>query len=146
MSRCIVCNKRVAEGNYFCHKCLKEQVGEPPKRSRFSIWSLFSPFSAAQFTIPGDNDQEISRWLVQEAYRLTEHHPTMSPEAAIITLCENKGIDSETIHQTALAELTRLIALKKGPEWAPWDIILQPGIQLLVLALGALGLILLLLG
>ncbi len=153
MSRCIVCNKQISKKAYFCEECLKEQVGEPPKSTRTHLlsWLLLLPFSVIVkdfFTPWTGKDEEPHKWVARKAHVLTTTFPQITPAQAINGICSIAGFSSTRIRERSLQafreiEFERISTTKKGIERAPWDVVFQPSIQILIIAVGLLGLFLL---
>jgi hypothetical protein len=145
MSRCIVCNKQISDGAYFCNECLRKEVGEPPKQGGLGLlsWLIFSPFRASNFASSWIGDDEKLQWVVEAVDLVTTRFPVVPTEAAVDLFCTSVGLEGEAVREQALLELEIFKAEKNAPLWAPWDIVFQPGIQVLIAIAGLLSLFLL---
>jgi hypothetical protein len=151
MSKCIVCNKQIPRKAYFCEECLAEQVGAPPKRGKLRPLSrlLLLPFYAMDFFVPWTGeDEKPHEWVAHRAYTIKTLFPQVPSTAAVDGICNLAGFESPQIREQSLhilreIEFGRISVTKKGIERAPWDIVFQPGIQILIIAMGLLGLFLL---
>lgn len=147
MSTCIVCNKQIRDGAYFCTDCLREQIGDPPKRQGPSFWLLltFSPFHAADFNFHTNwqNDDDKRQWVAQGVDVITVRFPQIPIIPMVDVMCTLVGLEPDANRPFVLEWLDVIRANKDAPLWAPWDIVLQPGFQSLILAIAVLGLFML---
>jgi len=144
MSRWIVCNKRIPKGRYFCDECLKEEVGEPPKQGKLGLlsWLVFLPFQAVNFSTHWTSDREKRQWAVRKADKITTRFPHIPIDRVVDRVCMRVGLTDEAARDQVLSELQSIKAKKNSPLWAPWDVVFQPGIQVLIVAAGLLSLFL----
>jgi predicted nucleic acid-binding Zn ribbon protein len=147
MSKCIVCNKRISKGDYFCDECLKEEIGEPPKQRMFGLlsWLVHLPFQVQviRFGTHWTSDEERLQWTAQRVDRITDRWPQIPTEQVVDRICMRAGLEGPMARTQVLTALQSIKEKKNSPLWAPWDIVFQPGIQILIIAVGLLGLFLL---
>ena len=151
MSRCIACNKPIQNKTYFCEDCLREQIGDPPRRRGPSLlsWLVLLPFHTFNFFVPlTQQSSEAHEWVAERAHLITTLRPQFTPPEAIDLVCQLAGFNSETLREQSLRvyrqiEFNQISVTKRGIERAPWDIVLQPGLQALMLVVAMLSLLVL---
>jgi hypothetical protein len=77
---------------------------------------------------------------------ITTRHPDLSSKrmsGIAEAIFDHVGLDDEADRDYVLSEVSRIKSNKDGPVWAPWDIVLQPGISILLVLVGVLGFLLL---
>lgn len=130
MSKCIVCNKSIKKGGYFCEDCLKEEVGPLPNRLdhwRTIILSL-SPFSASNYLLHWTADERL-RWAVNVSDRITTTYPQLSETTVVDNVCRYANLNTELNQQSVLNALKEIRNNRRGPKWSPADVIFQPLFQ-----------------
>jgi hypothetical protein len=88
-------------------------------------------------------DEERLRWTVQRVDRITDRWPQIPTEQVVNRICMRAGLEGPMARTQVLTALQSIKEKKNSPLWAPWDIVFQPGIQILIIAVGLLGLFLL---
>lgn len=133
MTKCVVCNRELKQGQYFCEDCLEKEIGPLPGRKKRRLsWLVFSPFQTT-YTPPPYDINDILNWAVKIVPKMVERFG-LSVHDAAAAYCNFYKLDKKYIQQI----LIRLLARKDdrdGPLWAPWDFILQPVTLLLLLSL-----------
>lgn len=143
--RCVACNRRISKRSYFCEECLREEIGEPPKRTVPGLLSQLVLLPFRMISPVRDRDDRL-RWAVQRMKAITKRYPRLpSDRISSIndTVCAHVGLNDDADRRYVLSEVRRIKLNKNGPVWAPWDIVLQPGGSFLLITIGILGLILL---
>lgn len=134
MSRCVVCNRKIGVGQYFCDTCLEREVEKPFKKKKNLVsWLIFSPFQARNIVSdPWRNMGEALDWVVKSAPRVVTQFG-VSLETAVDGLCDLVGVDKQAHRSGILARLQKSNDNRNGPIWAPSDLILQPASALFLL-------------
>lgn len=146
MSNCIICNKRISKGTYFCDDCLSEEIGQPPNPPKLGLlsWLVSLPFQAQTGPLPRyGTDAEKQQWVIQRVDQIMIRFPNLPVEPVVDRVCCQAGLESPLVRKKTLLQYQSLKAKKNMRLWAPLDVVLQPALPLLILAIGMLGLFLL---
>jgi len=142
MSRCVICNREIRKGSYFCEHCLESEIGEPFRIRRSGLLSLLSllPFSTADHPPEWLSVEQKLEWVVSRTERIELRFPDVDSQVVVRRLCRRVGLGGA--YQTeALNDLAQRKDKKNGPLWAPSDIVVQPGVAILALFASVLGLL-----
>ncbi len=151
MSRCVVCNREILEKAYFCDDCLREQRGtlRKPRRPSLLPRLVMLPFHTLDYSVPITSDGDESAKILQEislAYPGIDLELVASHAGISVQYLGQLGMSNPPALQNLisrwLTDLGWTMDNVPGIREAPWDIVLQPALFALVLAVGVAAFVL----
>jgi hypothetical protein len=138
MSRCVVCNSKITKREYFCEKCLKKEIGSSSRRRLLGAVAGLAalPFGTVHWGNSGSDGDKVE-WVIDRTISILKDNPQYDDEAVMESLAREIGLESNASRREALR---RIRDTKIGPLWAPWDIVLQFGMPVSLIAV-LLGLV-----
>jgi hypothetical protein len=124
MANCVVCNRKIPKGEFFCRNCLKEESRRKARPSRLGLRFLASlfPFSAIDTGELEINARDLMESLVK---LIRQQYSDISLEQAQ-ALAEEYCARQENQTQELSERYQEIRRNKPGGLRAPHDLILQP--------------------
>lgn len=140
MANCVVCNKKIPKGSFFCDQCLEEEIDHRPLSRKLGLLSLirFSPF-AAHFSPKIDIAGQLKVVVENNYNQIRSRWPQIGQTDALKIAYRRARHQFDQLSDAAYQQLQNVISIKRGPERAPWELVVaQPAIAMLSIAMALL--------